>query len=97
MVEVINNLLQATMRIFHDIVVPEPEDSKSPFAKIGSSPLIVMMRFAMLASIQLNAKLLLQTAVINDERANRELSPEFMTCQSAVSEQSPKSLLDAGL
>jgi len=71
-----------------DIIIPISDDAESFPSQIGV-PLLVALRFGMLAAVDLDDKPVLETNEIQNVVSKRDLSSKFQLCQAPVAQQKP--------
>src|SRR5690606_28372461 len=84
------NHFQHSIRVFEDVIVPEPQDGEPVAFQRRCPPRVVRCRIRMLATVQLNHEFSFEAGEIKDEIQERMLSPELASLQLPAAQLPPK-------
>jgi hypothetical protein len=87
--------LHYPVEIFDDLIIPEPNDTITKFAKLGGTRGIGFQPFPMLGTVQFDRQFACRTGEVDDTTSDRMLSPKLPLCVHRP-QRLPKSLLDHG-
>jgi hypothetical protein len=84
-----HNPLKYTFDVVEDFIVPESDDRKASALKILRPPIVVVVPFRMLATIQLDDQSPFKAAEVDDERVDLILAVKLQAARSSISQASP--------
>jgi hypothetical protein len=89
--------LEHAVYILDQVAVPEAKHTPAMLFQHRGAALVIWLTQRVLAAVEFDREMLIDTGEVNNERPNGHLSPELVTERPTVAQLQPETAFDVGL